>query len=110
MTSDSDALAVERARRLVHEQRLGGEREGARDGGALLLAARELVRAGVGARRDADALEQRARLAGRRRRARGRATWMGASMTFSSTVRCGKEVPLLEDEADAPTHAREGAA
>ena len=104
----ADALTVERARGLVHEQRLGREREGARDRGALLLAARQLVRARVGARRDAAALEQRARLPRRlvgpaARHVDGRLD----DVLEHREVR--EEVPLLEHEPDAAAHARDRA-
>ena len=43
---DDAGLRVERAERLVHQQHLGIEHIGARDGDALLHAARKLMRKG----------------------------------------------------------------
>ena len=102
------ALAVERARGLVHEQRLGREGEGARDGGALQFAAGKLARAGVGARRDAHALEQRARVA-QRRLGRASCDVDGRERDVLDDREVREEVPLLEHEADAAAHARDGA-
>ena len=65
----ADQLGVERRGGLVEEQHFGSQGERAGDGDALLLAAGELPRVGVGLVREPDPLEQR--LAPRRRPPRG---------------------------------------
>ena len=65
-----DQFGVERAGRLVEQHRLRVHRQRAGDGGALLLAARELLGIGVGLVGEADLRQQlRARAARRRARA-----------------------------------------
>jgi aryl-alcohol dehydrogenase-like predicted oxidoreductase len=78
-------LGVERRRGLVEEERAGLHAQRARDGGALLLAARELGGPGIGLVGDADLVEVGAR--GRLDLGAGAAQdGEGASMTFWSTV------------------------
>src|SRR5687767_515766 len=55
----ADALGIERARRLVHEEDLRLHRERARDRRALLLAARHRLRERTFAMAEPDLLEQR---------------------------------------------------
>ena len=82
-------LGIERAGRLVeqHDPRL--ERDRARDGDPLLLAARQLGRPVVGAIGQADPLERRAAELHRPRRALLPATLRSASVTLPSAVMCG---------------------
>jgi hypothetical protein len=87
-----DHLGVERRGRLVeeHHLRLHGERPG--DGHPLLLTARELARVLVRLLGDLDPLEQlHAEVLGLGLLGILR-TWRGASVTLSSTVRCGKRL------------------
>ena len=90
-----DQFRVQGRRGLVEEQDLGvqGQRPGDRH--ALLLAAGELARVGAGAVLQAHPVQQfQAALAGLRLGSRGfrRGATTGASVTFSSAVRCGKRL------------------
>ena len=85
-------LGVEGARHLVEQQQLGLHRERAHDRDALLLPAGEPVGVLVSLVGEAEALRA-ARSPGRRPRARGCPSALrGASVTFSSTVMCGKRL------------------
>ena len=84
-------LRVERRGDLVEQDDLGLHRERSGDGNALLLAARQLRRVVIAAVEEADAVEQAFRVHDRLCRGRCR-TWTGASMTFSSAVRCGNRL------------------
>ena len=87
-----DELRVERARHLVEQQQLGLHRERAHDRDALLLAAGEPVGVLVPLVGEPEALEQRGRRRARPRARDSRSALRGASVTFSSTVMCGKRL------------------
>jgi hypothetical protein len=93
-------LGVERARGFVEEQHGRLDGEGAGDGGALLLAAGELGRVGVGFVGEADAVEQ-----GKRTVAGGvgrePADEAGGEREIFPDAQVGEEVELLKDHADA---------
>ncbi len=88
----ADQFRIERRCRLIEQQHLRAQRQGAGDGDALLLAAGELARIGIdlvaearrGPAAPAPSCTASSRLTPR--------TWIGASMRFSSTVRCGKRL------------------
>ena len=98
--SSPPASGIERAGRLVEQQRRRVHRQRARDRGALLLAARELVRAGARARGDADALEQRARSLGRLGDRNARDVHRRLDDVLEHRA-MREQVPGLEHEADA---------
>ena len=84
-------LGVERRGDLVEQHQLGLHRQRAGDRDALLLAAGELL--GIGLRLVGEAHLRQHRSASSRCSARGSfSTRRGASMMFSSAVRCGKRL------------------
>ena len=87
-----DELRVERARDLVEEEKLRLHREGAHDRDALLLAAREPVGVLVPLVREPEALEQARSRPPPPRERDSPSALRGASVTFSSTVMCGKRL------------------
>ncbi len=93
---------VERAGGFVEEDDLGLHREGPGDGDPLLLAAGKLARPGLELVGQPDPFQQRAALCLRFGAGRPR-TWIGASVTFWRTVRCGNR---LKDWNTMPTFRR----
>ena len=86
-----DELRVERARDLVEQHDVRLHRERPHDRHPLLLPAREPVRVFVRLVREAEPLEQ-LRAALGRLRVESSSTFIGASVTFRSTVMCGKRL------------------
>ena len=92
---DEDAsLGIERARRLVAQQHFRPLGDGARDGDALLLAARELRREVVHAVFEPDNAQ------GPRPGASGASEISVTSATFSLARKARDQIIELEDEAD----------
>ncbi len=87
----ADQLGIERGGRFIEQDHLRVQRQRARDGDALLLAAGEVARVGVRLMAQPDRIQQ---LIGYR--FRPFTEWIlcttGASMMFSSTVRCGNRL------------------
>ena len=99
---DLDARArVEVARRLVGEQDRGIVHERPRDGDALLLAARELVRVVARAVAQTDGGERRERARAALRGRRRRALVQQRQLHVLERARAREQVEALEDEPDA---------
>ena len=91
---------VEGGERLVHQQQRRAERHRPHEGDALLHAARQLVRVGVGEVGEADLGEQLGGVRAARRSPRWRLT-SSSRRALAATVRHGSRRRRLRDEADA---------
>ncbi|GAA2932987.1 hypothetical protein GCM10020221_30950 [Streptomyces thioluteus] len=92
-------LRVERGRRLVGEQHLGVAGQGAGDADALLLAAGELARVGLGLVGEADEVEELQGLAGAL--LAGEPEDLQRQLDVGLDGPRGEQVEVLEDHADA---------